>query len=63
MGKYIRLGLGLLAGAVVGVAVYEIISSRRDRKRLVMPDVKKSNVVRFPASRPPYAEGHEAALD
>ncbi len=54
MGKYLRLGLGILAGAAVGVVVYGIIKNRREKKSLVMPHVKKS---KLHAARPPYAEG------
>lgn len=43
MGKYIRLGLGLMAGLAAGIAVYGIIR----RRRMVLE------------TRPPFAEAAE----
>ncbi len=63
MTKLIRIGIGLVAGVVAGVVVYEIFKARRERRHSVMPEVEKGNIVRFPSHRPPYAEEAEAASE
>jgi hypothetical protein len=63
MTKFIRIGIGVAAGVVAGLVVYEIFKAKRERASSVMPDVKKSNIVRFPSARPPYAEEAEASSE
>jgi uncharacterized membrane protein YraQ (UPF0718 family) len=63
MTKFIRIGIGVVAGVVAGLVVYEIFKAKRKRASSVMPAVKKSNIVMFPSARPPYAEEAEAASE
>ncbi len=63
MSKLVRVGIGVLAGVAAGIAVYSIFASRRKKERLLMPELKKSNVVKLPSSRPPYAEEAEAGSE
>jgi hypothetical protein len=63
MTKFIRLGIGVLAGVVAGMVVLEIFKKKRERASSVIPHVKKSNIIRFPSARPPYAEEAEAASE
>lgn len=58
--KYARIGVGLLAAAAAGAAVYALVRESRREARLVMPKVKRGKLMKFPPNRPPYAEAAEA---
>lgn len=58
--KYSRIGIGVAAAAFAGAVVYALVTESRREARLVMPNVKRGKLIKFPAGRPPYAEAAEA---
>lgn len=57
--KLLRIGIGVTAACLAGLAVYGYLRARQRAHEEGEPGTSGGNLIMFPAERPPFAEAAE----